>query len=83
MVLFSDEVCSYLGIIDTLQPYNKKKKFETLFKSIGSPAEDISVVNPSFYAKRFYQFMVTLEVCHQHLMFCVGAKSVSGSPRMI
>eukprot|EP00028_Trichosphaerium_sp_Am-I-7-wt_P014588 CAMPEP_0168508396 /NCGR_PEP_ID=MMETSP0405-20121227/96_1 /TAXON_ID=498012 /ORGANISM="Trichosphaerium sp, Strain Am-I-7 wt" /LENGTH=254 /DNA_ID=CAMNT_0008525537 /DNA_START=204 /DNA_END=968 /DNA_ORIENTATION=- len=48
----------YLGIIDILQKYNKRKKLEHFMRSISSNEEQISVVEPSFYASRFQTFLI-------------------------
>lgn len=47
----------YFGIIDILQIYSSKKKLEHLFKSVAFKTETISIVEPSFYAKRFCTFL--------------------------
>jgi hypothetical protein len=49
----------YLGIIDMLQPYNSRKRLETAFKSIVTPArkEELSSVDPAMYARRFRDFL--------------------------
>ena len=48
-----------VGIIDYLQKYDIKKKFEHLFKAILYTKERnmISAVEPDYYSKRFYDFM--------------------------
>jgi len=47
----------YLGIIDILQKYNRRKKVEHLFKSVMYNAHDISAVDPQEYAARFKAFI--------------------------
>jgi 1-phosphatidylinositol-4-phosphate 5-kinase len=47
----------FTGIIDILQRYKLRKKLEHLFKSIPFKGDELSVVEPSFYAKRFWEFM--------------------------
>ena len=47
----------FIGIIDILQKYTSKKRFEHLLKSIPYKAATVSVVEPSFYAKRFHNFL--------------------------
>lgn len=47
----------YFGIIDILQKYRFTKKVEHALKSIAHDSKNISVTNPSFYAKRFMDFM--------------------------
>ena len=42
-----------IGIIDFLQEYNFKKKIETLSKSLGRNACDVSSMNAQDYCKRF------------------------------
>ncbi|GER24682.1 phosphatidylinositol-4-phosphate 5-kinase family protein [Striga asiatica] len=51
------DVVLYLGIIDILQEYNMKKKLEHACKSIKYDPLSISVVEPSFYSKRFITFL--------------------------
>lgn len=47
----------YLGIIDILQPYDLRKKSETLLKSLVHPHAAISATAPTFYAQRFVDFV--------------------------
>eukprot|EP00698_Gefionella_okellyi_P000616 TRINITY_DN1054_c0_g1_i1.p2 TRINITY_DN1054_c0_g1~~TRINITY_DN1054_c0_g1_i1.p2 ORF type:complete len:480 (-),score=100.77 TRINITY_DN1054_c0_g1_i1:3343-4755(-) len=47
----------YIAIIDILQPYNLRKKLETKFKSLRYNRDEISSVEPPFYAERFMKFM--------------------------
>lgn len=47
----------FIGIIDILQKYTPKKKIEHFLKSIPYKANTVSVVEPSFYARRFYNFL--------------------------
>ncbi|PWA00890.1 hypothetical protein BB558_003027 [Smittium angustum] len=48
----------YLGVIDILTPYNRKKKAEHFFKSIWyQDSKTISAVNPKKYASRFLHFI--------------------------
>lgn len=47
----------FIGIIDILQKYTPKKKIEHFFKSIPYKANTVSVVEPSFYARRFFNFI--------------------------
>ncbi|ORX54791.1 SAICAR synthase-like protein [Piromyces finnis] len=47
----------FLGIIDIFTSYNMKKKLEYLCKSIINNKKNISSVNPSFYSKRFLDFI--------------------------
>lgn len=47
----------FIGIIDILQKYTPKKKIEHFFKSIPYKANTVSVVEPSYYARRFYNFI--------------------------
>lgn len=47
----------FIGIIDILQKYNTKKKLEHGIKSVAYNPNEISAVDPTHYAKRFYKFM--------------------------
>lgn len=47
----------FLGIIDILQSYRFKKKLEHTFKSMIHDGDSISVHKPSYYCKRFQDFM--------------------------
>jgi 1-phosphatidylinositol-4-phosphate 5-kinase len=47
----------FIGIIDILQKYTPKKKIEHFLKSIPYKAATVSVVEPSYYAKRFHNFL--------------------------
>jgi 1-phosphatidylinositol-4-phosphate 5-kinase len=49
----------FIGIIDILQLYNAGKRAETVFKSIQEDATGISSVHPTFYASRFFDFMMS------------------------
>jgi hypothetical protein len=49
----------FIGIIDILQRYRLRKKLEHFLRSLPYRAEGISVVEPSFYAKRFFNFIST------------------------
>lgn len=51
------DVILYMGIIDILQEYNVKKKLEHAYKSMQIDPVSISVVEPTFYAKRFINFL--------------------------
>ncbi|CAN6460639.1 unnamed protein product [Victoria cruziana] len=51
------DVVIYLGIIDILQAYNMKKKFEHAFKSLQFDSCSISAVDPKLYASRFKKFI--------------------------
>lgn len=52
-----DRVLVYLGIIDILQSYRLKKKVEHTLKSMITDGTTVSVHNPSFYARRFHEFL--------------------------
>ena len=54
----------YMGIIDTLQPYNWKKKMETFLKTyiLRDDGNGISCVEPSFYQTRFMNYMKNIVV---------------------
>lgn len=47
----------YLGIIDILTPYGKRKKLEHILKSIRYDSDWISTINPLDYARRFLNFV--------------------------
>ena len=47
----------FMGIIDTLTNFGKKKKIENTFKSIVQNSRTISCVPPYQYGERFYQWM--------------------------
>ncbi|XP_031549221.1 phosphatidylinositol 4-phosphate 5-kinase type-1 gamma-like [Actinia tenebrosa] len=49
----------FIGIIDILQSYRLKKKLEHGWKSIVHDGDTVSVHRPSFYSKRFLDFMST------------------------
>lgn len=49
----------FMGIIDILQSYRLKKKLEHTFKSMIHDGDSISVHKPSYYCKRFQEFMAT------------------------
>ncbi|XP_052267877.1 phosphatidylinositol 4-phosphate 5-kinase type-1 alpha-like isoform X4 [Dreissena polymorpha] len=48
----------YLGVIDILQCYRFRKKFEHTFKSMIADGDTVSVTNPSFYSERFQKFCI-------------------------
>eukprot|EP01080_Neovahlkampfia_damariscottae_P010437 gene10437-2959_t len=50
----------FFGIIDLLQKWNSKKQLENLFKGMVEDKKKISAVNPTLYAKRFYEFIEDL-----------------------
>jgi len=52
----------FMGIIDILQKYNARKKFETAFKSISADVHEISCVDPQAYGRRFLSFMTKVIV---------------------
>jgi len=47
----------YFGIIDFLQKYSFRKVIETWIKGIYCNSNNISCVNPKYYAKRFLNFL--------------------------
>lgn len=51
------DVVLYLGIIDILQDYNMTKKIEHAYKSLQFDSLSISAVDPSFYSRRFLDFI--------------------------
>jgi 1-phosphatidylinositol-4-phosphate 5-kinase len=54
-----DPETAYFGIIDVLQQYNTRKKLEHLLKSVRYEGDNISIVQPSYYAKRFVDFITS------------------------
>jgi len=46
----------FVGIIDILQLFNKRKKVENFFRSIKHDEQTISAVDPELYAKRLNRF---------------------------
>ena len=47
----------YMGIIDILQQYNVRKRFEARYRRVqGSGWQDASCVHPDLYAERFLKF---------------------------
>lgn len=54
----SENLDVFLGIIDFLQPYTWKKWMETRLKSMMHDLEEVSAVDPNFYAQRFKYFML-------------------------
>lgn len=53
----SYDVVLYLGIIDILQEYNMSKKIEHAYKSLQFDSISISAVDPTFYSRRFLEFI--------------------------
>lgn len=51
------DVVLYLGIIDILQEYNMSKKIEHAYKSLQFDSLSISAVDPTFYSRRFLEFI--------------------------
>ncbi|XP_061353907.1 phosphatidylinositol 4-phosphate 5-kinase 9 [Gastrolobium bilobum] len=51
------DVVLYLGIIDILQEYNMTKKIEHAYKSLQFDSLSISAVDPTFYSRRFLDFI--------------------------
>lgn len=49
----------FMGIIDILQLYNRSKQLETMFKGISKDKTQLSCVDPTFYAKRMRDFVIT------------------------
>ena len=47
----------YIGIIDILTEYNRKKETEHHLKSITSKSDTISAIPPKPYSERFFKFM--------------------------
>ncbi|XP_033724893.1 phosphatidylinositol 4-phosphate 5-kinase type-1 gamma-like isoform X2 [Pecten maximus] len=51
-----ERLLMYMGVIDVLQSYRLKKKFEHTMKSIVIDGDTISVHRPSYYSQRFQNF---------------------------
>ncbi|CAK7343238.1 unnamed protein product [Dovyalis caffra] len=51
------DVVLYLGVIDILQEYNMSKKIEHAYKSLQFDSLSISAVDPTFYSRRFLEFI--------------------------
>ncbi|XP_069103314.1 phosphatidylinositol 4-phosphate 5-kinase type-1 gamma-like isoform X3 [Argopecten irradians] len=51
-----ERLLMYMGVIDVLQSYRFKKKFEHTMKSIVIDGDTISVHRPSYYSQRFQNF---------------------------
>ncbi|CAN1307923.1 Phosphatidylinositol 4-phosphate 5-kinase 9 [Linum perenne] len=51
------DVVLYLGVIDILQEYNISKKIEHAYKSFQFDSLSISAVDPTFYSRRFLEFI--------------------------
>lgn len=51
------DVVLYLGIIDILQGYDMSKKIEHAYKSLQFDSLSISAVDPTFYSRRFLEFI--------------------------
>lgn len=51
------DVVLYLGIIDILQDYNMTKRIEHAYKSLQFDSLSISAVDPTFYSRRFLEFI--------------------------
>ena len=49
----------FLGIVDFLQNWTKKKKMENKYKSFRFDSKTISAIPPAPYASRFYNFVVS------------------------
>jgi hypothetical protein len=47
----------YIGVIDFLQKYNKKKRLAKFAKSFKYKEEELSTVEPSFYMRRFLKMV--------------------------
>jgi len=60
-----DRLLIYLGIIDILQHYQIMKRAEHAWKAVVYDGSKVSVCKPSFYAKRFLDFMEE-EVFHEN-----------------
>lgn len=52
-----ERIYLFIGIIDILQSYRLAKKMEHGFKSMITDGDTVSVHKPSFYAKRFLDFI--------------------------
>jgi len=47
----------YIGVIDVLVQYITKKKMESFVKSLAYAGEEVSVIQPTAYSRRFFHFM--------------------------
>lgn len=54
-----EKLLLFIGIIDILQSYRLRKKLEHTFKSLIHDGDSISVHKPSYYCKRFQEFVAT------------------------
>lgn len=52
-----EKLLLFMGIIDILQSYRFKKKLEHTFKSMIHDGDSVSVHKPSYYCRRFQEFM--------------------------
>lgn len=55
----------FIGIIDILQKYDARKRFEQFFKSLRYDMDSISVAEPHLYAQRFVDFLSKVFVDHE------------------
>ncbi|XP_048580941.1 phosphatidylinositol 4-phosphate 5-kinase type-1 gamma isoform X2 [Nematostella vectensis] len=54
-----EKLLLFVGIIDILQSYRLKKKLEHGWKALVHDGDTVSVHRPSFYCKRFLEFMTS------------------------
>eukprot|EP00051_Salpingoeca_urceolata_P005210 m.71236 g.71236 ORF g.71236 m.71236 type:complete len:961 (+) comp14148_c1_seq1:899-3781(+) len=71
-----DKVVIFIGIIDILQNYATRKMLEHSFKSVLHDGDTVSVHKPSFYSRRFQNFM--LERVFQPMQFSARADAGFG-----
>jgi hypothetical protein len=51
-----ESVCYFMSIIDFAQPFNVRKRVESIAKSLVHDVNELSAVEPQFYATRLIQF---------------------------
>jgi 1-phosphatidylinositol-4-phosphate 5-kinase len=74
------DVCYFMAIIDFAQPFNVRKRVESLAKSLVHDVNELSAVEPQFYATRLIQFAQRLSDQQQMQQLpIVSANSSSGS----
>ncbi len=66
LVEYCDGKIFYMGIIDILQQFNIRKRFEARYRRLaGKGWEAASCVHPKIYADRFIRFFDEYTACHQ------------------
>lgn len=64
VTLSDDRRCCYIGIVDVLTPYGRRKQLETFLCGKVLCGRDISCQHPKKYASRFLEFMSDWFVSH-------------------